>query len=166
MSSETSSETNEGLHYDNNKPKMDLIDPSFLEGLADVLTYGLNKYAKDNWRHGIHISRLIASAYRHLGEINKGEDLDSESGKPHIFHLACNIMFISWLLKNKKEFDDRYKESQSPGVHASVPKSHGVLHPTGAAQEIPRNNKWDYYNPPYLQPSTETLFYKLFGTPR
>lgn len=99
----------EGLKYDEGKSRIDLVDPWFIEGVGDVLTFGARKYAANNWRNGIHTSRIIASSYRHLGAINKGEEIDPESGLPHAYHLACNAMFLAWMIKNKPEFDDRWK---------------------------------------------------------
>ena len=99
-----------GKKHDNNKPRMDLIDPAFLEGLAEVLTFGAKKYDAHNWRSGIQYSRLIAAAYRHLGAINRGNDVDSESGLPHVYHLACCVMFLSWMMTERKDLDDRYKK--------------------------------------------------------
>jgi hypothetical protein len=100
-----------GIKADSGKPMMSLIDPEFLEGLAEVLTFGANKYDKHNWRGGIAYSRLLDAAYRHLGAINNGEDLDTESGLPHIYHLACCVMFYSWMSKHRPDLDDRYKNA-------------------------------------------------------
>jgi hypothetical protein len=99
-----------GLKYDAEKPRMDLLDADFLEGVAEVLTFGAKKYAAHNWRGGISVSRLIASSYRHLGAINRGEDTDGESNLPHVYHLACCIMFLSDMLKNRPDLDDRFKK--------------------------------------------------------
>ena len=99
-----------GLKYDNEKPRMDLLDANFLEGVASVLTFGANKYAAHNWRKGINVSRLIAASYRHLGAINRGENLDSESGLSHAYHLGCCIMFLSTMLETRPDLDDRYKD--------------------------------------------------------
>lgn len=98
-----------GVKYDQNKPRMDLLDADFLEDVAKVLTFGAEKYEAHNWRKGISYSRLIAAAYRHLGAINRGEDIDPESGLPHSAHLGCCVMFLSSMMKNKPELDDRYK---------------------------------------------------------
>jgi hypothetical protein len=97
-----------GTKHDAEKPRMDLLDSYFLEGVASVLTFGAIKYSPHNWRQGIPLSRLIAAAYRHLGAFNNGEDTDPESGKNHLFHLGCCIMFAAWTLKHKPELDDRY----------------------------------------------------------
>lgn len=97
-----------GNKFDQAKPRMDLLDAKYLEGVAEVLTFGAQKYAANNWRNGIAVSRLIAASYRHLGAINKGEDIDPESGLPHVYHLACCTMFLSEML-TRPEQDDRWK---------------------------------------------------------
>lgn len=98
-----------GSKYDGDKPRMDLLDADFLEQVASVLTFGAQKYAAHNWRGGIAYSRLIAAAYRHLGAINRGEDIDPESGLPHVAHLGCCVMFLSSMMAKKPELDDRFK---------------------------------------------------------
>ena len=99
----------EGNKFDDEKPPMALLDAEYLEGIAEVLGFGASKYSAHNWRNGIAVSRLISAAYRHLGAINKGEDIDAESGKPHIYHLGCCTMFLASMLNNKPELDDRWK---------------------------------------------------------
>ena len=99
-----------GLKYDNDKPRMDLLDFDALEGLAKVLTFGANKYAAHNWRKGISYSRLTAAMLRHLGALQRGEDVDPESGLPHIDHLGCCWMFLSNMTKTRPDLDDRFKE--------------------------------------------------------
>jgi hypothetical protein len=98
-----------GLKYDEGKPRMDLLDAEFLEDMGMVLKYGAQKYAPHNWRKGLAVSRTIAAIYRHLGAISKGEDIDPESGLRHTAHLGVNCQFLNWMIKNKPEFDDRYK---------------------------------------------------------
>jgi len=95
-----------GTKHDTDKPRMDLLDPWALEGLAAVLTFGSNKYASWNWAKGINYSRLVAAMERHLGAIKKGEYLDGESGLPHIDHLGCCWMFLSALSKKGTKWDD------------------------------------------------------------
>lgn len=98
-----------GVKYDTEKPPMALLDPLFLEGVASVLGFGANKYAAHNWRNGIQYSRLISAAYRHLGAINKGEDIDPESKLPHAYHLGCCVMFLSNMMQTRPDMDDRWK---------------------------------------------------------
>jgi len=95
------------VRFDQGKPRMDLLDPTFLEGVAAVLTMGAEKYSPNNWKKGFNYSRMSSSLFRHLTAWMKGEDVDSESGLPHMHHIACNCMFIDWMMKNKPELDDR-----------------------------------------------------------
>lgn len=98
-----------GTKNDGEKPRMDLLDPLALEGLAAVLTFGAKKYAAHNWRKGIANTRLIAAMLRHLFAIMRGEDIDPESGLPHIDHVGCCWMFLSNNMKTRPEMDDRWK---------------------------------------------------------
>lgn len=98
-----------GIKFDGEKPRMDLLDPLALEGLAKVLTFGAQKYAAHNWRKGIANTRLIAAMLRHLFAIMRGEDLDPESGLPHIDHVGCCWMFLSNNMKVRPEMDDRWR---------------------------------------------------------
>jgi len=102
-----------GAKFDTEKPRMDLLDADFLEGVASVLTFGANKYAAHNWRGGIAVSRLIAATYRHLGAINRGEEIDPESGLSHVYHASCCLMFLASMLKNRPDLDDRWKEGKN-----------------------------------------------------
>ena len=97
------------LRYDSNKMRMELISPIALEDLAAVLTFGATKYQDHNWRNGMKWSRVIGSLKRHLNSIEKGEDVDPESGMLHIGHLLCNAMFLSEYYRTQPELDDRYK---------------------------------------------------------
>lgn len=100
-----------GLKHDQEKPRMDLLDPGFLEETARVLSFGASKYHAHNWRGGISVSRLIAAIYRHIGAINRNEDVDPESGLPHTGHLGCCVQFLDWMIKNRPDLDDRWKPS-------------------------------------------------------
>lgn len=102
-------ESGTALRYDTNKMKMELISPIALEDLAAVLTFGSLKYEDHNWRKGMKWSRVIGSLKRHLNAIEKGEDVDQESGLLHIGHLMCNAMFLSEYYRTQQSLDDRYK---------------------------------------------------------
>ncbi len=102
-----------GIKFDGDKPRMDLLDPWALEGLAQVLTFGAKKYAAHNWRNGISYSRLVAALSRHLSAMQRGESIDPESGLPHIDHLGCCWMFLSNFDKTRPELNDLWKPDES-----------------------------------------------------
>ncbi len=37
------------IKHDSNKIQVSLLEPDFVLGVAEVATFGANKYAKDNW---------------------------------------------------------------------------------------------------------------------
>jgi hypothetical protein len=98
-----------GTKHDQGKARMSLLDSSWLLGVAEVLTFGEKKYAAHNWRKGISVSRLMDAAGRHQAAFNDGEDLDPESGKGHLYHASCCLMFASWMIKHRPDLDDRCK---------------------------------------------------------
>ena len=84
-----------GMKFDSDKLRYDLVPPSALEKIVDVLTYGAKKYAPENWKKVEEPERrYIAAAMRHIEAFRKGERLDPESGLPHLAHAACCLMFI------------------------------------------------------------------------
>ena len=101
--------SDEARKFDTEKVQMELLSEPAIEGLARVLTYGAKKYAADNWRKGMGWRRLIGAALRHLFEFMRGNDLDAESGLPHIDHALCCLMFLSEYQKRELGQDDRWQ---------------------------------------------------------
>lgn len=83
-----------------------------LDDVAQVLGFGAAKYERHNWRKGIHWSRVLDAAFRHLRAFNEGEDIDPESGQPHLAHAACCVLFLLEYSYSRPEFDDRYKKEK------------------------------------------------------
>lgn len=86
--------TEQGTKFDNGKPMLDLVPPSLEEAVGEILTLGALKYDRNNWKKGIEYSRVISALKRHLNEFYKGNLIDNESGKPHLWHAACNLAFL------------------------------------------------------------------------
>lgn len=84
---------NVGRKDDSDKLRYDLIPISALEGLAEVMTYGANKYGEHNYRM-VDKERYVAALFRHLIAYRKGEDNDQESGFHHLKHALSNIAII------------------------------------------------------------------------
>lgn len=98
-----------GTKHDQDKPRTDLLDYTFIEGVAKVLGFGAKKYAEDNWRKGISIRRLMGAALRHCFAFLQGENNDPESGLSHLYHAGCCLMFAAWMMQHRKDLDDRWK---------------------------------------------------------
>ena len=92
-----------GIKNDSGKTRYDLIDWPFVEGMAEVLTLGADKYSDDNWKRVKPFrSRYVGAAMRHFVAWICGERLDKESGLSHLYHLGCCIMFLAWGDKKEK----------------------------------------------------------------
>lgn len=101
----------QGIKNDQGKVRLDLYPPEALIGTSEVLTFGALKYAANNFRLGILYSRVFAALLRHLLAWWMGEELDPESGKPHLDHAGCCIAFLQTYIRHPekyKEFDDRW----------------------------------------------------------
>lgn len=97
------------MRYNEGKPKLSLIldSPKPLGGLAKVLENGVEKYGRGNWTNGFEHTTIMDSMLRHLTAYAGGEDLDPESGLPHVDHIFANALFLSDGYHNFPERDDR-----------------------------------------------------------
>ena len=85
----------EGIKYDGDKPRWELLPIYPVEETVKVLTYGAKKYDDDNWRKVKPLrQRYYAAALRHIFAWWKGEKLDPESGLHHLAHAICCLIFL------------------------------------------------------------------------
>ena len=96
-----------GDRFNEGKPKWGLVPQSALIPMVRVLEFGMEKYGKGNWQKGLSVIEICESLKRHLDAFMEGEDNDPETGISHIGHIQCNSMFLSWMINNKPELDDR-----------------------------------------------------------
>ena len=86
---------NIGRKDDQDKIRLDLIEPEFIEGIGNVLTKGAQKYSENSWQNVENAeNRYYAAALRHLMAWRKGEVYDEETDVNHLLHAACNLMFL------------------------------------------------------------------------
>jgi hypothetical protein len=111
-----------GVKYDGQKLRMDLIPPEAIEALARIYTYGCNgkpaaaefpgkakPYAERNWEKGMDWGRVFAALNRHLWAWWRGEEVDPESGFPHIEHALWNAAALATYRLRKTGTDTRFK---------------------------------------------------------
>lgn len=91
-----------GTKFDQDKPMFHLLDPTFIEDMAKVMTHGAQKYGEGNWELGIETNRLYSAAQRHLNAMHKGELKDPDTGLPHSAHVACNMMMYQVLTERQE----------------------------------------------------------------
>lgn len=99
-----------------NKIPYEYLVLSVLESDARVHKSGGDKYGIRNWT----IDEILASTYvgamcRHLFAWAQGEDLDPDSGEPHLTHLRACCAVVQDGDKHGKLIDDRLRaESKNP----------------------------------------------------
>lgn len=93
-----------------NKVPVELVPPYFIISIAEVLEFGAKKYGAWNWLEGRPWTEISGAAMRHLYKWMQGEDIDKESGLPHLSHCVTNLMFLTIWQLNKKGQDTRIKK--------------------------------------------------------
>jgi|688.fasta_scaffold768638_1 hypothetical protein len=96
-----------GARFNDGKASFELIPLCTLEDEARVWAHGQRKYASWNWAKGMAWSVPFACAMRHLAAWQRGEELDPESGLPHLAHAMCNLRMLTLYSKTFPEGDDR-----------------------------------------------------------
>lgn len=104
------------MKYDSGKPKLHLVPPEAIIEAATVFGFGAEKYGENNWRKDIAkfpYSRHYSSIMRHLFAFHSGEDLDPESGLPHLSHALTQMMILIMTTKEAPKMDDRFNVENS-----------------------------------------------------
>jgi hypothetical protein len=85
---------------DGGKPRLTLVPRQIIWDIAAVRAYGNQKYGDpENWRQ-VEPQRYRDALMRHLmAYLDDPKSVDSESGLPHLWHLACNAAFLCELEK-------------------------------------------------------------------
>jgi hypothetical protein len=93
-----------------NKPPLALVPTGLLIPLSRVMELGAKKYGLWNWRATkVRYSVYIHAAIRHILSAMDGEDLDPESGQPHIAHAAACVAILLDAASVGTLVDDRVK---------------------------------------------------------
>lgn len=88
----------EGRKFDSGKTEYGLLPPYILEEIAKVMTFGAQKYERENWRYVDDGKRRYFDALqRHIWAWKRGEVYDPESGMHHLAHAGCCLMFLAEL---------------------------------------------------------------------
>jgi len=87
--------TKAGVKYDNGKPQWSLLPFKALTQVVEVLTYGAKKYSPDNWKKVPNAKqRYIDAGFRHFTAYASGEKHDPETGKHHLAHAICCLLYL------------------------------------------------------------------------
>lgn len=97
-----------GTKHDEGKPMWHLLPLIVVNEIVKVLTFGAKKYGENDWQKFVMTTdghrRYFSAALRHLTAYQSGEMDDKETGKPHVVHAICCLIFIVW---SGRHFNDK-----------------------------------------------------------
>jgi len=97
----------QGQKFDSEKIRPGLIPPECLKAIAEIMTFGADKYSADNWKL-VDPDKYVDALWRHYIAWKTGEDKDAESGLAHVAHFATNAVFLLWFeIENNKKEDEK-----------------------------------------------------------
>jgi hypothetical protein len=116
---------NSATKHDTDKPQYHLIPQDVLLDVVRVMNYGALKYDKGesppNYLRGkgVEFSRLWDAAQRHLVAWYFGQELDIESGLPHLAHALASLFMLAALDRRpwSDKLDDRPKLPRPTSVY-------------------------------------------------
>ena len=85
----------------------DLIPPDALAAVARVFGCGAAKYTARNWERGYPWGWAFAALMRHAWAFWRGEDIDPDSGQPHMAHAAWHCLVLLSFRSRGIGTDDR-----------------------------------------------------------
>lgn len=89
--------------------RFDLLPNGALAVVARHYGVGAQKYAEHNWRRGYEWSKSYAAMQRHANAFWAGEDIDEETGSPHMAAVAFHALTLLTFMQEQPTFDDRFK---------------------------------------------------------
>jgi len=101
----------EAIKKDKDKAPIHLVPSQCIIGVAKVMGFGQDKYDEYNYRkgEGLDYMRIYDAAQRHMLAWSLGEDIDPESGLPHLDHAAASIFMLKDLQSRGGKKDNRPK---------------------------------------------------------
>ena len=115
-----------GAQKAGNLERYDLLPAEPLRMLAEHYGRGALKYSDDNYRKGYDWRLSYAALNRHLWQFWAGEDIDAETGSPHLVAVAWHAFTLLEFIETHPEFDTRLKtlDARAGRSALDVPNAH------------------------------------------
>jgi hypothetical protein len=92
------------------KTPLHLLPPVAMREIARAHAHGAEKYEPYNWRRSqVQALTYVAAIMRHLDAWRDGQDLDPESGLPHLAHIGANVNILLDATEAQTLVDNRHK---------------------------------------------------------
>lgn len=87
--------------------RFDLIPGDALWKVAELYGRGADKYEDRNWERGYDWSLSFAALQRHAWQFWNGEDIDAESGQPHMASVVFHALALLRFMDGHRDYDNR-----------------------------------------------------------
>lgn len=87
--------------------RFDLLPAGPLSTVAEHYGKGASKYEARNWERGYEWSKSFGALMRHAWAFWGGEDIDVETGSPHMAAVVFHALALLEFAGTHPEFDDR-----------------------------------------------------------
>ena len=87
--------------------RFDLIPPAAIAALARHYGVGAEKYNDHNYMKGYEWGKSYAALLRHLNQFWSGQDIDEETGTPHVICAAWHCFALHEFMREHPGYDDR-----------------------------------------------------------
>lgn len=128
-----------------NLERYDLIPTEPLRLLAKHYGVGSLKYDDDNWQKGYDWRLSYAALQRHVNQFWAGEDIDAETGSPHLIAAAWHCFTLTWFMAHRTEFDTRTVVSSDERRHVDF-----SIHVHNVDELATRLGSIPYYSDPVV----------------
>lgn len=84
----------EGIKYDEGKPRFSLIPADALLNVAEIFTKGAEKYGDNNWKL-LEAKRILDGVERHINAHKRGYRVNADDWADlHLAHAAVGLLMV------------------------------------------------------------------------
>ncbi len=103
--------------YGDKKVPLQNIPPVALVYLGMALKEGARKYGAYNWRENdVEVMTYLGATMRHVAAYLDGENIDPESGNPHLAHALASLAILVDAVECGVAIDNRPPKGAAPRV--------------------------------------------------
>ena len=93
--------------------RFDLLDPVFVEGMAQIMGVGAQKWGADNWKSGLTGANSgLNHALKHISEFQRGVENEYGDRARHLEQAAVNLMFEAFHWRRIAAERERFLEAE------------------------------------------------------
>lgn len=118
-------EKKDALRFNTGKIDLSYCVPETMAAISIVFmrnsqNYG-GKYPDNNWRECAPMSQYMSSLGRHKAYLESGQEIDEETGLPHLWLMAANLQMAIYMMIHHPEKNDI---KPSSGIDFSIFTKH------------------------------------------